>query len=639
MFLFRNIRSDKFPLFAFTTNFPRFSLAGKHDGAEILPVSASGCLHRGRKAGPPPAAALSAGGHPSDAPTSHSAATTARQVRLAGVESTPTSTLGWRTGWRPRHGHGHCVCLSAARKRDRSGSGPRIGRRTGGGGAGLQSALLVDIATRPASGYADADGISDDDRMSLENSVFDESLTSTPVKVAGYLAGRYAGMSHMAKRAQRSSSSTVDSAYGSSLGGHSERFASSSTSVDFRSRFSSVDTQSSLDEKPLSSSIDSPLARDPRDAYRERAVLNDAMHKLNNNNTSLGLALYSASNNNNGSSVASDGSKLPVVPARKQPPPVKGSSNSSNSIGETQSQSSKEPSSVSASASTSSAASAGSSTISSGTMSSMSGPCPAVVPPTDAITKRPGPPEPPLRQANVFDPVETGSRGHPPPPLTVRNKLGRNKPPPITYPRMQQRQDSTLSSDSYSISSSPGYNSKLMEAPLLGSQQGDVSLMHPAAHSARLRSWTWPPPAFWAAPAEEPEAESRVLQCRHRGARSTSGRTRPSPATALARRPVRDTILSSWRRRCCPRCPPSGCAVVSTSPFHTRALSLLYSYVLSAPAPIVCRQGVQHEPIEELEPPQTISPLHKAAGQPSSLQTIVRFQNGAPHTMSLQHQV
>ncbi|EDX06034.1 GD10490 [Drosophila simulans] len=123
-----------------------------------------------------------------------------------------------------------------------------------GDGARLQSALLVDIATRPASGYADADGISDDDRMSLENSVFDESLTSTPVKVAGYLAGRYAGLSHMAKRAQRSSSSTVDSAYGSSLGGHSERFASSSTS------------------KPLSSSIDSPLARDPRDAYRERAV-------------------------------------------------------------------------------------------------------------------------------------------------------------------------------------------------------------------------------------------------------------------------------------------------------------------------------------------------------------------------------
>ncbi|KMY92016.1 uncharacterized protein LOC6733393 [Drosophila simulans] len=486
-----------------------------------------------------------------------------------------------------------------------------------GDGARLQSALLVDIATRPASGYADADGISDDDRMSLENSVFDESLTSTPVKVAGYLAGRYAGLSHMAKRAQRSSSSTVDSAYGSSLGGHSERFASSSTSVDFRSRFSSVDTQSSLDEKPLSSSIDSPLARDPRDAYRERAVLNDAMHKLNNNNTSLGLALYTASNNNNGSSAASDGSKLPVVPARKQPPPVKGSSNSSNSIGETQSQSSKEPSSVSASASTSSAASAGSSTISSGTMSSMSGPCPAVVPPTDAITKRPGPPEPPLRQANVFDPVETGSRGHPPPPLTVRNKLGRNKPPPITYPRMQQRQDSTLSSDSYSISSSPGYNSKLMEAPLLGSQQGGRKSNAPGSAQRQTPLMDLAPTRFLG------------------GGGSGSGKQAPAmppPRSKINYRQDSTISSDSFSQTSSPGYNPK----LMEAPLLP---SLSAKRLCSAPAPIVCRQGVQHEPIEELEPPQTISPLHKAAGQPSSLQTIVRFQNGAPHTMSLQHQI
>ncbi|EDW89203.2 uncharacterized protein LOC6528445 [Drosophila yakuba] len=493
-----------------------------------------------------------------------------------------------------------------------------------GGGTGLQSALLVDIATRPASGYADADGISDDDRMSLENSVFDESLTSTPVKVAGYLTGRYAGLSHMAKRAQRSSSSTVDSAYGSSLGGHSERFASSSTSVDFRSRFSSVDTQSSLDEKPLSSSIDTPVARDPREAYRERAVLNDAMHKLNNNNTSLGLALYTASNNNNSSSVGSDGSKLPVVPARKQPPSAKGcsNSNSNHSTGETQSQSSKEPSSVSASASTSSAASAGSSTISSGTMSSLSGPCPAVVPPTDFITKRPGPPEPPLRQANVFDPVETGSRGHPPPPLTVRNKLVRNKPPPITYPRMQQRQDSTLSSDSYSISSSPGYNSKLMEAPLLGSQQGGRKSNAPGTAQRQT-------PLMDLAP-------TRFLSGGGGGSGGRGGGKQapvmPPPRSKINFR--QDSTISS-----------DSFSQTSSPGYNSKLMeapllpSLSAKRLCSAPAPIVCRQGVQHEPIEELEPPQTISPLHKAAGQPSSLQTIVRFQNGAPHTMSLQHQI
>ncbi|XP_016958393.1 uncharacterized protein LOC108030167 [Drosophila biarmipes] len=492
------------------------------------------------------------------------------------------------------------------------------GTGDGGGVAGLQSALLVDIATRPAPGYADADGISDDDRMSLENSVFDESLTSTPVKVAGYLAGRYSGLSHMAKRAQRSSSSTVDSAYGSSLGGHSERFASSSTSVDFRSRFSSVDTQSSLDEKPLSSSIDSPLARDSRDAYR------DAMHKLNNNNTSLGLPLYPASNNNNGSNSSigggggADSSKLPVVPARKQPPPLKASGNSNNSVGETQSQSSssKEPSSVSASASTSSAASAGSSTISSGTMSSMSGPCTGALPSSDSTTKRPGPPEPPLRQATVFDQVvDSGSRGHPPPPLTVRNKLGRNnKPPPITYPRMQQRQDSTLSSDSYSISSSPGYNSKLMEVPLLGSGRKSN-----APGSAQRQT-----PLMDLAP-------TRFLG----GSTSASGKQPPAVPPPRGRINFRqDSTISS-----------DSFSQTSSPGYNPKLMeapllpSLSAKRLCSAPAPIVCRQGVQHEPIEELEPPQTISPLHKTAGQPSSLQTIVRFQNGAPHTMSLQHQI
>ncbi|KAI8037280.1 uncharacterized protein LOC128255857 [Drosophila gunungcola] len=496
-----------------------------------------------------------------------------------------------------------------------------VARGPGDGGTGLQSALLVDIGTRPASGYADADGISDDDRMSLENSVFDESLTSTPVKVAGYLAGRYSGLSHMAKRAQRSSSSTVDSAYGSSLGGHSERFASSSTSVDFRSRFSSVDTQSSLDEKPLSSSIDSPLGRDARDAYRERAVLNDAMHKLNNNNTSLGLALYPASNNNNGSvssSGGANGCKLPVVPARKQPPTVKGSGDSNSSMSETQSQSSKEPSSVSASASTSSAASAGSSTISSGTMSSMSGPCPTAVPATDLNSKRPGPPEPPLRQANVFDAAEAGSRGHPPPPLTVRNKLGRNKPPPIAYPRMQQRQDSTLSSDSYSISSSPGYNSKLMEAPLLGSQQ--VGRKSNAPGSAQRQT-----PLMDLAP-------TRFL-----GGSGAAGSGRQAPAVPPPRGRInfrQDSTISS-----------DSFSQTSSPGYNPKLMeapllpSLSAKRLCSAPAPIVCRQGVQHEPIEELEPPQTISPLHKTAGPPSSLQTIVRFQNGAPHTMSLQYQI
>ncbi|BFG03364.1 uncharacterized protein DMAD_02643 [Drosophila madeirensis] len=505
--------------------------------------------------------------------------------------------------------------------------------------AGVQSALLVDIATRPAYGYTDADGISDDDRMSLENSVFDESLTSTPVKVAGYHASRYAGLGHMTKRAQRSSSSTVDSAYGSS-GGHSERFASSSTSVDFRSRFSSVDTQSSLDEKPSSISIDSPLAKDTfrLERDRERAVVgNDVMHKLNNNNLSLGLGLgvELASNNNIVVNSSSSSTKLPTVPARKQPPvkistPCSGSgsgnSNSNNSGGE----SNKETSSVSASASTSSAASAGSSTISSGTMSSMSlglGIAPtaasasassqvpvAAAGNSNISLKRPGPPEPPQRMNSSFDSVDSAPRVHAAPPLTVRNKLRGNKPPPIVYPKMQQRQDSTLSSDSYSISSSPGYNSKLMEVPLLplaaSSQSGRKSNNPGMAQRQQTSLMDMAPTRFGkhALPAvPPPRGKINFRQDSTISSDSFSQTSSPGYNSKLMEAPLLPSL--SAKRLC------------------------------SAPAPIVCRQGVQHEPIEELEPPQTHSPLNKASAPPSSLQTIVRFQNGAPHTMSLQHQI
>jgi atrial natriuretic peptide-converting enzyme len=44
-----------------------------------------------------------------------------------------------------------------------------------------------------------------------------------------------------------------------------------------------------------------------------------------------------------------------------------------------------------------------------------------------------------------------------------------SKPPPLSFhhSKINQRQDSNISSDSYSMMSSPGYNSKTMETPLL----------------------------------------------------------------------------------------------------------------------------------------------------------------------------
>lgn len=533
-----------------------------------------------------------------------------RLMRAVKCAWQPSQDVGQDTVAAAAAGNGSVFVYPQPTNQSMEATGATVGVGVGVGVG--QSALLVDLAARPT--YADADGISDDDRMSLENSVFDESLTSTPVKVAGYQSGRYA-TGHMAKRAQRSSSSTVDSAYGSTTGAHSERFASSSTSVDFRSRFSSVDTQSSLDEKPLSISIDSPLAKDT--CRLERAALNDVMHKLNNN-------LYANSNgssNNNTNNNNNSSNKLPTVPARKlpqlpgklppPPPSHKGSHNSSSDCGKESS------SSVSASASTSSAGS-GSSTISSATMSSTSvslsggdaaaaGSAP-LPPAGGGQPKRPGPPEPPLRNLNSFECMENVAKVHAPPPLTVRNKLNRNKPPPIVYPKLQQRQDSTLSSDSYSISSSPGYNSKLMETPLLASAQSARKSQAPSVLQ-RQPLMDLAPMRFGSGnPAAPMRGKMNFRQDSTISSDSFSQTSSPGYNSKLMEAPLLPSL--SAKRLC------------------------------SAPAPIVCRQGVQHEPIEELEPPQTLSPLSKCPNAtPSSLQTIVRFQNGAPHTMSLQHQV
>lgn len=204
--------------------------------------------------------------------------------------------------------------------------------------------------------------------------------------------------------------------------------------------------------------------------------------------------------------------------------------------------------------------------------------------------------------------MESMPKVHAQPPLTVRNKLNRNKPPPIVYPKLQQRQDSTLSSDSYSISSSPGYSSKLMETPLLAAAQSTRKSTAPSVVQRQ--------PLMDLAPTRF----------------GIGGQSTPSRGKMNFRQ---DSTISS-----------DSFSQTSSPGYNPKLMeapllpSLSAKRLCSAPAPIVCRQGVQHEPIEELEPPQTLSPLNKCANStPSSLQTIVRFQNGAPHTMSLQHQI
>lgn len=134
---------------------------------------------------------------------------------------------------------------------------------------GLSSRTLL-TATITAN---DAGAVSDDDRMSLENSVFEESRNTTPVKLT---SGKHcsstvaiksfsaisgsAEFNFVSKRSNLSSSSTIDS---SGYVSHNERLTSTSTNPDFRSRFSSVDTQSSFDSSaPEKLSVDLPLSKE-----------------------------------------------------------------------------------------------------------------------------------------------------------------------------------------------------------------------------------------------------------------------------------------------------------------------------------------------------------------------------------------
>lgn len=219
----------------------------------------------------------------------------------------------------------------------------------------------------------------------------------------------------------------------------------------FRNRFSSEDTQSSVDS--YISSNASEILDSPQSKY-----LNDSVFILSSNNSTV--------NNNNTKNYKyvkrspSEGvesmqnNRVPKVPIRKQmppkiPPPLIKQTSSTATTG-------------------------GPITRSRGT---------------------PPPPPPPLRSqasldsAKLFQNVQIMSafqtnttpggpgvpkdcaipemhNNRPLPPLK-----GQNRPPPLTqihHSKVNQRQDSNISSDSFSFtSSSPGYNSKSMEAPLL----------------------------------------------------------------------------------------------------------------------------------------------------------------------------
>lgn len=283
------------------------------------------------------------------------------------------------------------------------------------------------------------DQCSDDDRLSLE-SVFEEPKSSDPIIFS---------KSNRSSSDSNKSHGTIDTGYMSATNDNDRIFFG--PSEDFRTRFSSVDTQSSLDSFTCLSSenqptqptfnpnharcIISPLAmkRDDGDdmgrKYNGRSAPKTAT-KLGNNLKLGGVGGAVDAPNGRRMTSASNRIQVPPIipvgngPSRPRPPPPPMRPQSSLDSGKIFHNGSMLGAFQNGIARITSAASLTS----------------------EAVIGR--------KITNVARQLSAGS-------------ITANSNSTSQSPKINHRQDSTISSDSFLMTSSPGFNSKNMEAPLL----------------------------------------------------------------------------------------------------------------------------------------------------------------------------
>lgn len=283
--------------------------------------------------------------------------------------------------------------------------------------------------------YQQNDQYSDDDRLSLE-SVFEEPKSSDPIIFS---------KSNRSSSDSNKSHGTIDTGYMSSM---DDRIFFG-PSEDFRTRFSSVDTQSSLDSFSCMSS-DSQATQSTYNPNHSRCIISPLAVKRDESGRITANGSAKLGNNlkvNAGGAAAADASpnerRRLGMSNRIQVPPITPTNNANNTA------------------------------------------------------QRPRPPPPPMRPQSSLDSgkifyngsmlgafqngiaritsaasltsevgigrkISSVARQ-----LSVGSNSGTSNNQGPTTPKTTFRQDSTISNDSLSMTSSPGYNSKNMEAPLL----------------------------------------------------------------------------------------------------------------------------------------------------------------------------
>lgn len=307
------------------------------------------------------------------------------------------------------------------------------------------------VQRRLVENHYPIDQYSDDDRLSIESSVFEEPKSSDPI----------ISLSNRSSSDSNKSQTTIDTGYMSASNDNDRIFFGASE--DFRSRFSSVDTQSSIDSctsSDLQTHQSFTLQNQARCIISPLAIRRDE-YEDKFNNQSLHGKTFSRFNSSN--SLLSVSNKTI-------------NSNSSNSI------------------KTQSMASSASNRMSLNMNRNQS--MPKVVPPSlgapNTITNslntvqcktRPAPPPAPSRPQNSLDSGRILYNGSmlgafqnglakitSAAATTSEVVMGRRsfkKASQIAHTKLTQRQDSSMSNDSFSLNSSPSYNTKNSDAPLL----------------------------------------------------------------------------------------------------------------------------------------------------------------------------
>lgn len=295
---------------------------------------------------------------------------------------------------------------------------------------------------------------SDDDRISIESSVFEEPKSSDPI----------ISLSNRSSSDSNKSQTTIDTGYMSASNDNDRIFFGASE--DFRSRFSSVDTQSSIDSCTSSDlqthqsftlqnqarCIISPLAI-KRDEYEDK-FNNQSFHGKTFSRFNSSNSLLSVSNKTINSNSSSS---------------IKNQSIASNASNRIQSLSTNRNQSMSKIVPTLGAAAVNSLNQTR----------------TSNNKTRPAPPPAPTRAPNgsgldsgrilyngsMLGAFQSGlAKITSAAATTSEVVMGRRsfkKASQIAHTKLTQRQDSSMSNDSFSLNSSPSYNTKNSDTPLL----------------------------------------------------------------------------------------------------------------------------------------------------------------------------